>query len=50
MQFHESVDIYEKDWVVAYESLKAKEKSGWVIPKVVESTYESSRLQELFIT
>ena len=36
--------------MVAYESLKAKEKSSWVIPKVVESTYESSRLQELFIS
>ena len=22
-------------WVVAYESLKTKEKSSWVIPKVV---------------
>ena len=36
-------------WVVAYESLKTKEKSSWVIPKVVAVTYWSDRLRELFI-
>ena len=51
MQFHSSVGLYEKRIsVVAYESLKTKEKSSWVIPKVVTVTNESVRLQELFIT
>ena len=36
--------------MVAYESLTAKEKSTWVIPKVVAVAYDSGRLQELFIT
>ena len=36
-------------WVVAYESLKIKEKSIWVIPKVVAVVYGSARLRELFI-
>ena len=36
--------------MVAYKSLKTKEKSSWVIPKVVAVAYESGRLQELFIT
>ena len=35
--------------VVAYESLKTKEKSGWVIPKVVAVAYGSGHLRELFI-
>ena len=35
--------------MVAYESLKTKEKSNWVIPKVVAVAYESGRLRELFI-
>ena len=41
MQFHLSFDLYEYDsesrghWVVAYENLKTKEKSSWVIPKVI---------------
>ena len=33
--------------MVAYESLETKEKSRWVIPKVVAV---SARLRELFIT
>ena len=39
-------------WEVAYESLKTKEKSSSVIPKVatVAVAYGSSRLRELFIT
>ena len=41
---------YEKDWVVAYESLKTKEKSSWVIPKMVAVAYGSGCLQELLIT
>ena len=36
--------------MVAYKSLKTKEKSSWVIPKVVAVTYRSGRLRELFIT
>ena len=36
--------------MVAYESLQRKEKSSWVIPKVVMVTYGSNRKQELFIT
>ena len=41
MQFHLSVDLDVKsrvEWlhlVAAYKSLKTKEKSSWVIPKVV---------------
>ena len=35
--------------MVAYESLKTKEKSSWVIPKVVGVAYGSGRLRELFI-
>ena len=35
--------------VVAYESLKTKEKSSWVIPKVVAVPYGSGHLRELFI-
>ena len=35
--------------MVAYESLKTKEKSSWVIPKVILVTYGSGLLQELFI-
>ena len=35
--------------MVAYESLKTKEKSSWVIPKVVVVAYGSGRLRELFI-
>ena len=30
-----------------YESLKTKEKSSWVIPKVVAVAYGSGRLREL---
>ena len=37
-------------WVVVYKSLKTKEKSSWVIPKVVVITYGSLCLRELFIT
>ena len=36
--------------MVAYESLKTKEKSSWVIPKVVVVTYRIGRLRDLFIT
>ena len=36
--------------MVAYKSLKTKEKSGWAIPKVAMVAYGSGRLQELFIT
>ena len=36
--------------MVAYESLKTKEKSSWGIPKVVADVYGSARLRELFIT
>ena len=40
MQFHENIDLYVKDsWVVAYKSLKTKEKSG----------SGRGHLQELFI-
>ena len=35
--------------MVAYKSLKTKEKSSWVIPKVVVAAYGSVRLRELFI-
>ena len=38
--------------MVAYESLKTNEKSGWVIPKVVvvAVAYGRGRLRELFVT
>ena len=36
--------------MVAYKSLKTKEKSSWVIPKVVAVAHGSGRLRELFIT
>ena len=36
--------------MVAYYSLKTKEKSSWVIPKVVAVAYGSGCLQEVFIT
>ena len=36
--------------MVTYVSLKTKEKSSLVIPKVVAVAYGSGRLQELFIT
>ena len=36
--------------MVACKSLKTKEKSSWVIPKVVAVAYGSGRLRELFIT
>ena len=36
--------------MVAYKSLKTKEKSSWVIPKVVAVAYESGCLRELCIT
>ena len=36
--------------MVTYKSLKTKEKSSWVIPKVVVVAYRSGRLRELFIT
>ena len=36
--------------MVTYKSLKTKEKSSWVIPKVVAVAYGSGRLRELFIT
>ena len=32
--------------MVAYKSLKTKEKSGWVIPKVVAVAYRSFALQK----
>ena len=35
--------------VGAYESLKKKEKSSWLIPKVVVIAYGSVRLLEFFI-
>ena len=35
--------------MVAYKSLKTKEKSSWVIPKVVAVAYGSGHLQEFFI-
>ena len=36
--------------MVAYESLKTKEKSSWVIPKLVAVVYGSGRLRVLFVT
>ena len=36
--------------MVTYKSLKTKEKSSWVIPKVVAVAYGSGRLREFFIT
>ena len=38
--------------MVAYESLKTNEKSGWVIPKVVvvAVAYGRGRLRDLFVT
>ena len=36
--------------MVAYESLKTKEKSSWLIPKVVALAHGRGRLRELFIT
>ena len=36
--------------MVSYKSLKTKEKSSWVIPKVVAVAYEGGRLRELFFT
>jgi len=36
--------------VVAYRSVKTKEKSSWAIPKVVAVAYASGRSRELFIT
>ena len=36
--------------MVGYENLKTKEKSSWVIPKVVAVAYWIGPLQELFIT
>ena len=36
--------------MVAYKSLKTKEKFSWVIPTVVAVAYDSGRLRELFIT
>ena len=36
--------------MVAYDSFKVKDKSSWVIPKVVTVAYGSGRLRELFIT
>ena len=35
---------------VTNESLKSKEKSSWVIPKVVAVAYGIGRFRELFIT
>ena len=43
-----SVDLYVKDWVVTYKSLKTKEKSSWVFSVVVTAIYGSGHLQELF--
>ena len=42
--------LYLRLWVVACKSLDTREKSTWVIPKVVAVAYRSSLLQELFIT
>lgn len=36
--------------MAAYESLKTKEKSSWVIPKVITVAYRIGRLRELFMT
>ena len=36
--------------MAAYKSLKTKEKSSWVILKVVAVAYSSGRLRELFFT
>ena len=36
--------------MVAYKSLKTKNKSSWVIPKLVAVAYGNGRLRELFIT
>lgn len=36
--------------VAPYESLQTKEKSGWVIAKVIASAYASGHLRDLFIT
>ena len=37
-------DLNERLWVVAYESLKTKEKSSLVIPKLATVVYGSGRL------
>ena len=53
MQFPESIDLYVKDskWSLKkLKSLKTKEKSSWVILKVVAVAYGSGRLRGLFIT
>ena len=34
-------------WVVAYESLKTKEKSSWLIPKVLAVVHRNGCLREL---
>ena len=48
-QFHKSVDLYVQDCVVAFKSIKTKEKSSWVVPKVVAVAPGSGLLQEIFI-
>ena len=50
MQFHESVDLYESDsFSGRLQELKTKERSSWVILKVVAVAYGSGRLRERFI-
>ena len=39
--------IWIRLWVEAYESWATKEKSTWVIPKVIAVAYESFSLQSL---
>ena len=39
--------IWIRLWVVAYESLKTKEKSSWFISKVLAAVYENGCLREL---
>ena len=38
------------EWSLTSRELKTKEKSSWVILKVVEANYGSGRLRELLIT
>ena len=35
--------------MVAYDSLKTKEKSSWVMPRVVAVAYGNGRLREILI-
>ena len=37
--------VWTRLWAVAYESVKTKEKSGWVISKVIMVAHRSGRLR-----